>query len=186
MPTPLGIRIPTSLSSVDVVTDMANMAADIDTLLTLQINKPAFHLTQVGVAQNILNNTFTSITFNTEAIDVPAPGGHDLVTNTSRYTVQTGHGGLWLVSAKQGWDGNTTGRRLSRFLINGATVVPGSEHSVPPASTALLQPVATYPVRLSAGDYIEFQQAQDSGGTRTTYLGTADSGAAFWGVRIGS
>jgi hypothetical protein len=182
--TALGIRYPGSLSTVDVSVDIKNVADDVDALLAPQLARPRFHVTQVGVAQSMPNATWTSVTFNTEVFDTA--GGHDLVTNTSRYTVQAGHGGLWMVSAKMSWDGNTTNRRLARFLVNGAAVIPGSELSVPAAATALLAPVYAVPVVLAAGDYIEIQQNQDSGGGRTTFLGTSDSGAAFWGVRLGS
>lgn len=182
--TALGITYPSSTSAVNVPSDMQVLAADVDALLTLLVSKPRFHVTQVAVAQNIVNATWTSVTFNTEALD--SANGHDNAVNSSRYTVQAGHTGLWLVGAKHSWDGNTSGRRLHRFLINGATVVPGSEESVPPAATALLAASTSFIVSLTAGDYIESQQNQDSGTTRTTFNGTADSGAAFWGVRLSS
>ena len=182
--TTLGITYPSSTSAVNIPGDMQVLALDVDALLTLLVTKPKFVITQVGVAQNMPNATWTSVTFNTDVID--SANGHDTAVNTSRYTVQAGHGGLWQLQAKFSWDGSTTGRRLGRYLVNGASVVAGSEHSVPPSATALLAPMVTALVQLSAGDYVEFQQNQDSGATRTTFSGTSDSGAMFSGVRLSS
>lgn len=181
--TTLGLVYPASTSAVNVPSDMGVLANGVDALVTLLVTPPRFHVTQVALAQNMLNGTWTSVQFNTEAID--SANGHDNVTNNTRYTVQAGHGGLWMLGGKQSWDGNTTNRRLARFLVNGATVIPATEQSVPAAATALLAPGYTVIYVLAAGDYVEFQQNQDSGTTRTTFNGTADSGGGFWGVRLG-
>lgn len=182
--TALGIRYPQSTDSPpDVSADMQRLASDVDSLLTPIKTKPRFHLVQTGTAQNIANAVATAVTFNTEVYDTA--NGHDTVTNTTRYTVPTGLGGLWLIGGKMSWDGNTTGRRIGWFLVNAVSIVPGSYISVPPAATATLMPMETVPVVLSAGDYIELIQQQDSGGTRTTFNGGSDSGACFWGIRQG-
>jgi len=181
--TALGLPYPSSTSAVNPPSDIQALAAAVDTLMTLLVTKVRFHIVQVGVAQNIPNGTGDVVTFNTEIQDTA--GGHDLVTNTSRYTVQSGHGGLWLLGGKMSWDGNTTNRRIGLFRKNGSITIEGSYVSMPPATTTGILPMPAIIANLSAGDYVELHQNQDSGGTRTTFNGDSSSGATLWGGRLG-
>lgn len=133
--------------------------------LWILANPPTFRIYQQNDApQNMANVTWQALSFDKEVYDTD--NGHDLVINKSRYTCVTP--GLWEFTGKISWDSNTVGRRQSRWLLNGATVVLGSETSQPPASSASAIPASTCQQRMAVGDYIELQGNQDSGGTRTT------------------
>lgn len=181
--TPLGIRYPFTTATVNVPGDLNNLASDADSLLSLLVNPPRFKVYQ-DFAQSFANNTFVSVQFNQEEFD--SANGHDNVTNNTRYTVQPGHGGLWLLSGKMSWATNTTNRRQNRWFINGATVVLGSELSTAPATTAPQPTSATMIIPLSAGDYIEMQVGQDSGGSLSTGLFGASTYPWMAGVRLSS
>ena len=119
----------------------------------------AYHNT----SQSINDATFTTVSLNAEDYDVGTM--HDTTTNNSRLTVPSGGGGLYLVVAMVVFEANATGVRAARLIKNGSTAAPlqqtgvanaGASNSV---STTLIDIVA-----LSAGDYIEVQAYQNSGG----------------------
>lgn len=115
-------------------------------------------------AQSVTDATFTSITFGVEDID--RDGGHSTSSNTSRYTAQTS--GWFHASGKVGWASNSAGRRLSQWAVNG-NAVNGSRVDLPPTPGAAGGiPAAARPIYLNAGDYLELQGYQDSGGSLNT------------------
>lgn len=184
--TALGITYPSSTSAVNVPSDLQVLAADVDALLTLLVTKPRFKIVQTA-AQAFANATWTSVTFDGEDAAVPdTANGHDNVTNNSRYTVQAGHSGLWLISGKMSWANSTTNRRQTRYRINGATVIVGSEVAHAPASSAPQTPAPTMVMNLVAGDYIELQASQDSGGSLNSGIFGADTYPFLTGVRLSS
>lgn len=112
--------------------------------------------------QNVSTATDTVLTAPTEDYDTDSM--HSTTTNTSRGTAVTA--GKYRCSAIVAWDSDTTGRREVRFLVNGST-----QHTVGvvAASTQVTQNVQKMLV-LAAGDYVEVQVWQNSGGTRTPQL----------------
>jgi hypothetical protein len=184
--TALGITYPSTTSAVNVPGDLGVLAADVDALLTLLVTKPRFKIVQT-VAQAFATATWTSVSFDAEDAAVPdTANGHDNVTNNSRYTVQAGHGGLWLISGKMAWANSTVNRRQTRYRINGATVIVGSETASAPASSGPQSPGPAMMMNLVAGDYIEMQAAQDSGGSLNSGIFGADTYPFLTGVRLSS
>jgi hypothetical protein len=133
------------------------------------------------VAQTLTTAVFGSITFTTEDLD--RDGGHDTVTNTSRYTAQTA--GWYLVAGSVGFAGNNTGRRGCRLAVNG-TALNGSLTIVASAGVGTCQiPAVTRIVTLSANDYVEVQGIQESGGNLNTAV-TAENQSTLTVVWVGS
>lgn len=85
---------------------------------------------------------------------------HDTASNTSRLTAKTA--GLYAIGGNVVFATNTTGRRLARLLVNGATVIGQVE--IPPTSggEASIQVTADY--QLAVNDWVELQAFQSSGG----------------------
>jgi hypothetical protein len=120
------------------------------------------------VAQSIPNGAFTSVTFDTEPIDSDA--GHSTVTNTSRYTCTVD--GLYLVSGNYSCAANATGRRGAALALNGAQVDGSLTLAVTTATGSPGVPTPTVLIQLVAGNYVELQVYQDSGGALNTSVAT--------------
>lgn len=116
-------------------------------------------------AQSIPNAAYTPLQFNAE--DVDSAGGHDNVTNNTRYTAV--YAGWYQVSGGSGSVPNATGRRITALAVNGA-VANGSQIS--PNNTGAASdtnvPTRTKLVFLNVGDYVELWLYQDSGGALNT------------------
>jgi hypothetical protein len=122
------------------------------------LNAPLFMGTQTS-SQNVLSSAWTAINLNTEQIDTY--GGHDNVTNSSRYTAQVT--GLYTVCGVTCWATNGTGTRASRIHVNG-NPIQGSSQMVA-ANPSNITGVAT-PARvvyLNTGDYVEIAGWNSSG-----------------------
>lgn len=121
------------------------------------------------VGQSISNGTFTALTFDTEGWDTY--NGHSTVTNTSRYVVPVA--GYYQLSGKVAWNGNTTGRRVSQWAVNG-TGVTASQVAVTANSVSDVEhPTSTIDVLLALNDYVEILAWQDSGGALSTLVSNA-------------
>jgi len=130
----------------------------------------------------ISNATETKLTFDTELLDTD--GFHSTVTNTTRITIPTGKGGKYYVFAWGGTANNTTGYRQLEIIVNNRT---GTPSRVGNASVAGINNVVLTPngvAILAAGDYIELNTYQNSGGNLTFYGGAADCqfGALYLGA----
>jgi len=125
-----------------------------------------------SVAQSIPNNTNTALTWDTE--DWDTVGGHSTVTNTSRYTCQSGYAGYYLVHAAVAWASNATGVRDIWVMKNGVDV-PGSMITVQAPPAGVWSQISETTVQLAVGDYIEAIVLQTSGGALLTDLGGAAS-----------
>lgn len=109
-------------------------------------------------AQSIPNNSWTSLTMNTE--DVDNDGGHSTVTNPSRYTAQTA--GWWRVNGgTMTFAGNNTGTRGTRLTVNGVAVAASRNLVVASAAIAVSVPLVGIEVYLDVGQYMEMQAFQD-------------------------
>jgi hypothetical protein len=128
-----------------------------DALYAAAARCQVFHNT----TQSITTSVETALLFNSEDHDDYAM--HSTVTNTSRLTIPTGMGGVYLVSAAATFTAAATGTRLIRIRKNGTTFV--SSFSSSPANSvgnACVQ--AHCLVVLAAADYVEATVTQDSGG----------------------
>lgn len=126
--------------------------------------------------QTLTTAVWGSITFTTE--DADAAAGHSIVTNTSRYVVSVA--GELQVEAGVTFAANTTGVRGMRIAKNG-TAVPQGRVIVSAASSGSTELALCRTITAAAGDYIEVQGYQTSGGNLDTAYAT-ESGC-FMNVR---
>lgn len=132
-----------------------------DSLEYLLRTKPSCRVTH-GSNQSISNNSVTTLSFNTETYDVG--GMHSTVSNTSRITIPSGEPGKYQLGGGINWQsGGPVGSRRNQYLkVNGITTIVQSEGGSTGVQAAGT-PNVTYP--MVAGDYVETQVYQDSGGT---------------------
>lgn len=112
--------------------------------------------------QAVANDTSTYITFTTEDFDTDSY--HDNTTNTSRITIPTGKGGKYLLFGSFFWDANGTGWRRIEIVKNRTTVLGvlyNDWSGIGQPNSQGLSIVAD----LVAGDYVEVQGRQTSGGS---------------------
>jgi hypothetical protein len=124
-----------------------------------------------SVTQVISNATWTSVALDVEQFDVG--GYHSNVTNNSRFTVPTGLGGKYFFNANVKWANNATGPRIVRFRVNNTTTAVTQEKS----SAAEFADQLSTVWNLSAGDYVELQVYQGSGGNLSLYGDAYDARA---------
>jgi hypothetical protein len=124
------------------------------------VDRPYAYLRQT-VTQTVPSATFTAITFNVEDLD--NVNGHSTVTNTSRYTCQTGFDGVYQVSGGASFGSPpTTGSRTVRISKNG-TAINGSQGPGHDGTATGITASRTVFVRLAAGDYVEIEGYQSTG-----------------------
>jgi len=112
-----------------------------------------------SVAQSIASATTTYLSFDSERFDTD--GIHDPVTNNSRLTCQTA--GKYFISATILWGSNTTGYRQLGLRLNGVTTIALDRRNTNATAFNPAMTVSTL-YNLSAGDYVETQVYQNSGG----------------------
>lgn len=136
------------------------------TLLNAQVRDPLDFLLGPPYAevahsanQSIPNNTDTALNWNSEFADTD--GGHDTVTNNTRYTAQTS--GIFLCQAHAAFAGNATGKRDIMFRRNDG-IVYGRNGMMPNSAANAYISTAAY-VPMTAGMYVEAMVYQNSGGS---------------------
>ena len=107
------------------------------------------------------NNTYTQIPFDNEIYDTD--GMHSNVTNNSRFTIPTGKGGYWLITALIQWADSQVGVRLIRLYVNGVATAEYSGLITSAVGNTGLN--WSRVVNVSAGDYCELYGLQTSGGS---------------------
>jgi hypothetical protein len=122
-----------------------------------------------SLAQEVPNATGTVLEFSGANIDV---GG---LFNNDEDALVVVRAGFYSLAGNVGWDGNTTGSRQARILVNGqirGLVVdqPGGAASIRQAVTAL--------VRLEVGDKVQLAGWQNAGAPLSTVV--AASQGAVW------
>jgi hypothetical protein len=127
------------------------------------LNVPACNAVQ-ATPQTVGTAAWTSLALDSTVFD--SYGGHSNSTNNSRYTAQVS--GWYLVFAASCWPSNATGWRGIRVTKNGSQVAGGATEVG--ASAAGVTAIATPSVIcfLNAGDYVEAQGWQNSGGNLNT------------------
>jgi hypothetical protein len=129
-----------------------------------------------GATQTISNTTDTVLNFSgTDTYDTD--GFHDTSTNNSRITIPAGLGGYYLIYGLNTWDVNATGRRFCELKKNGTKIL--TSNGFAPNSTAAPSNMISIVLNLSAGDYMEYQVWQSSGGNLDTF---GDAALSWFGV----
>jgi hypothetical protein len=127
-----------------------------------------------SAALSVANSTSTRLTFDSELFDTDTM--HSTSVNTGRITITTA--GRYTFSANLDWAPNATGSRQAYFIINNATVIPGQAHAAnQEAGYSTYQSPAFGPYTLSAGDWVELEVRQNSGGALNL---TTCQFAALW------
>ena len=117
---------------------------------------PAARVTRTS-AQSIPDSLNTSLAFDQERYD--AAGVHDNATNNSRLTAPVT--GIYAVTAQFTWGGSAgAGSRFAGVMKNGSTLIARSQELAGDDDENI-----TTQVLLAAGDYVEVQVLQTSGGT---------------------
>jgi hypothetical protein len=142
-------------------------AAQLNTYLSNAVSfflAPPLALLRQTVAQSVPTGAFTALTMDTEDLD--RDGGHSTTTNTSRYTAQTA--GYYLCSGLVGWSSSATGRRATRWQVNGSATNASDAIFAAVIASAINVVPPTKPIFLNVGDYLEMAAFQDSGGALLT------------------
>lgn len=130
--------------------------------------------------QSIPTGTITALTLNTETVDTA--GGHSTSTLNTRYTVQSGFAGCYLVVVRVGYAANATGRRTAGVSVNG-TGLQIAQTSVVGTAAGVTIVNSTYLTdSLNVGDYIEGHALQDSGAALNTLAGAVSVQCIYMGT----
>lgn len=159
-------------------TDTTLPASDLNTglrdPLLFLMNRPIFR-GRANAAQSLSNSTWTSLNLAVEIVDSAqgGSGGHSTSVNTSRFTAE--YTGWYLVSGVAHFAGNTTGRRGARLAVNGSALDSSASVIYATGSNSIGVPCHAQLVSLTAGDYVELQGFQDTGGALNSGVaGTGD------------
>jgi hypothetical protein len=133
-----------------------------------------------STTQSVLNSTFTILTFENERFD--NQNLHSSTSSTSKLIIPSGMGGTYLFGAVGNWSANPGTSNQQRILIGGTLIVALSSMAAAGVGTL------TSSYRLSAGEYIEAQVFQNSGGTINMLPSTATVAYAneFWCMWVGT
>lgn len=127
---------------------------------------------QHSANQSINNDTWTTVAFDGEEWDTNAY--HDLVTNNSRITIPPGKAGKYLIGFTGYFADNATGVRGCKLVWTGApNPIAGGLFAANPTVTAAFGYIHCATVfNFAAGEYIEVQVYQNSGGALNLGAGT--------------
>ena len=159
--------VPSSHTFVDGLATSSEANSYIRDPIAYLLTRPIAKLRQ-SVAQSLTSGAFAAITFNAE--DVDSAGGHDNVTNNSRYTAQ--YAGWYFIPFTVGYATSAVGRRIGLLRVNGADV-NGTGYATGAFATFATVVSAASLVFLNVGDYVEVFAYQDSGGALNTSVGFA-------------
>ncbi|MCW2767782.1 MAG: hypothetical protein JWO11_3741 [Nocardioides sp.] len=140
----------------------AKLNTDLRDGLNFLLAPPFALLQKTGNLPSTTSGTWTIVPWDSEQSDVD--GGHDNVTNNSRYTIKTA--GWWQFYATVAFFSNTTGHRGIRFRKNGTgNPLPGEIVLDSTDSTGQGTPVSLSVAQLAVNDYVEVEVLQDSATT---------------------
>ena len=147
------------------------------------LNYPAFRA-EKSSTQAIPNGTFTKITFETEIFDTNS--AYD--TSNSRFTIPSGMGGKYFVGAniliRNAGDINTVDYAI---YINGTQDDTYRRvHDYISGTSQYQNSTFGFVLELSASDYIEIYNYQNSGGNMDTSAYSTNLGTFWFAYRIGS
>jgi hypothetical protein len=114
-----------------------------------------------GSPQTIPDSDWATVEFGTTDFTVESAGYSPMYdTSTFVWTIPAGLGGVWTFRGTIQFEGDTTGGRNARVLLNGATNI--YEFRIGPNSAALSVPVS-FSYKFDEGDELEVQAFQASG-----------------------
>lgn len=144
--------------------------------MAFTLASPTAELRQTS-SQTLTTSTWTALQFQAEEwdLDVDGIGGHDNVTNNTRYTAR--YPGRYLIASGYAPATSATGARGVRFAVNGI-VVNASQILLPSVALGGF-PSRTKQVYLTDGDYVEAQAFQSSGGNLGTSVVSANEQSHF-------
>jgi hypothetical protein len=151
------------------VVTAAQLNANLRDAINFLISPPLAILRQT-VAGSFTSATWTQVSFDTEDID--RDSGHSTVTNTSRYTAQTA--GYYLCAGKISFASNATGRRWTRWDVNGSEINATRLGFAPSNGDVSEIPACSRWIFLNVGDFVELKGYQDSGGALNTVVTSGD------------
>jgi hypothetical protein len=100
--------------------------------------------------QNISQNTFTAVTWNSELFDTDA--FHDTSTNTSRITIPAGKDGKYLITGVVAWSSGTFDKEI--YLYKGGSS-QFTLSRIAPTTSSVYTAVFSSIISLAATNYIE-------------------------------
>jgi hypothetical protein len=104
----------------------------------------------------------TDLTWDAESYDTASM--HDNSTNPGRLTAPVD--GIYAVTVQVDWDFNVAGRRtLTLLAVNSGSTNLAAIEDRPPTNDGFANPTLTTQVQLAAGDYVEANVEQTSGGS---------------------
>lgn len=119
---------------------------------------PPAHALLHGVStQSLVNNSPTTITLGTQV------RATRMTTTVGTGRINVSVAGIYLVSGMASFDINTTGRRMAAVMLNG-TVVTQTANTSQASDGPFRLSTSTYPLSLVAGDFLQLQAYQQSGG----------------------
>lgn len=139
------------------------------------MNPPSFVGYQ-NTTQTLTNGTWTSLSIDFTSYD--NYGGHSNSTNNSRYTAQVA-GWYTVCGIYAPQAGNSSGFRAVRLTVNGNAILGGANYSGQPTTAEDSQVTPTKDVFLNAGDYVEVQGWQNTGGNYNTAI-NSDLRSGLW------
>lgn len=132
--------------------------------------------------ENINNNSFTALTFDTEQYD--NNGMHSLLSNLNRITIQTA--GEYLIEGFINWTANGTGIRSLKITKNsGLTLLSEIDSSNIGSANSMYMQI-TAKAKLAVNDYIELYVYQNSGAALACQAGGSGVVPSFGAAYIGA
>lgn len=139
--------------------------------------KQASFTVHMATAQGVANNSAQTLKFDT----VDEDNFSCYNSSAGSYTIPTGQGGRWIITASLSWAPNATGQRALQ-LVSGVTI--SSWAWVPAATDSAGRLSASWVGRLPDGAIVACNGYQTSGGSLNT--GTGLNGTYFSGQRLGN
>ena len=131
-------------------------------------------------AQNLNNGSPTTLLFASELFDTN--GYHDTGSNTSRLTIPTGLGGIYMIGGTVGITANGTGYRSLLFQVDGGDYIGRTLYpSVGSVTAANL--TCNVPYYLAAGQYVEMVVTVNTASLQA--LASDYYQTHFWVYRLG-
>lgn len=154
---------PTTWAALGVPTagDLNNQLRD----NALHVAAPAMCQATRTSTQSIPSSVLTVVLLTSEDWDTDA--FHSTSSNTSRLTIPSGLGGIYQLEANIQWTPSITGQRIVTLLKNGVAQTPNLDTALIPNAGVAPNTTAVRSISLAAGDYVELQVFQDSGGALT-------------------
>lgn len=126
-----------------------------------------------AATQSIASDSWVAVTLGSEEYD--SDGFHSTASNTSRFTIPAGLGGLYLLTGAVFMVAPGGGPEVA-FRLNGSSTVRGAAPIVSPPGSSDGWCTISVVAALAAGDYVELSVYQASGSSKT--VGHASYGDA--------